>query len=95
MKPVGEASGVEEGARALPGIIVPGPGVQVGGIFCGVGVSEGSTIPTGKVGGGKGFNAESGLKKTFNTIADTPHNARSAISVKIFKTGFLMAFSIL
>jgi hypothetical protein len=67
----------------------------VGGINCGVGVSEGSTIPTGMVGGGKGFNGESGLLKTFSIIVDTPHNARSTISVNIFKTGFLMACSIL
>ena len=96
VKPVAEASGVEETARAwVVAEAVPGPGVQVGGILGGVGVSEGSTIPAGRVGGGNGFNAESGLKKIIRKKANTPNTDRSTISVKIFKTGFLMAFSIL
>lgn len=96
VKPVDVASDVEEGARArMVATTVPGPGVQVGGIDCGVGVSEGNTIPAGMVGGGNGFNVESGLKKTARTKADTPHKDTSAIRVKIFKTGFLIAFSIL
>ena len=48
-------------------------GVQVGGIYTGVGVSDGKTILAGRVGGGNGLKAEAGLVKIVATIMPTTH----------------------